>query len=181
MVRLKYVGNMKRKISFVTMGKGYSFSVKPGEIISVPDVVATAAKGAAPFEAVVREKPSNNIKVVKTVIHNNEEPEEVESVIERVSVDPFVQKEIEEEVEKIEEEIDASADTDIIEAPFVEDIEEDEVEEEDVEEELSIDYTSKLKSELKDMCVARGLSNRGNRDDLIAALVNNDNGIDAEE
>jgi len=40
-----------------------------------------------------------------------------------------------------------------------------------------IDYTAMLKRDLVEMCVGAGLDADGKRDDLIARLVNHDNGV----
>lgn len=196
MVRLQYVGNIKRKIDFTTMGKGYSFSVRPGDIISVPDVAVMACKGCGTFEEVERRKPSSKVQVIKTTVSNNDEPVEETTTIDRTVVDPFDVVEPEDEVEdpaddinfdNEEEEVSETDETKEIPIVPVDEVVEAHDEAHDERAKLEnpidndVDYTAFRKSELKDMCKERSLPVSGNRDDLIARLVNYDNGYIPEE
>ena len=47
---LRYVGTYKRRISWNSMGKAYSYVVSPGQLLQIPYSQMMNAKGAAPFE-----------------------------------------------------------------------------------------------------------------------------------
>lgn len=178
MVRLKYLGNIKKKISFTCMGKGYSYVVNPGDIITIPNSLVMAIKGCGTFEEIERRRPSDKIKVVRTTIEDTKEKVE-ETIIKRENVSPFeVQEETNNDTEESKDVEETKEQEDIIEKEIV--IEEDNIDDEE-ENENKIDYTSFRKKELKDMCSERNLKTNGNRDDLITRLCNYDNGFNSEE
>jgi hypothetical protein len=187
MARVKFNGVKKAKVTWCSMGKVYSYNVRPGEVLAIPDDQVNNIRATGSFLVVsaphlAKRKPKVNKKVLK-----KEEPIKVVKLTPVVEPEPEVEvveePEVEEVVEEVEnEEIDPDENTKVLPAPVVVEEEEEEpvvVEAEDCDK--TVDYTSIRKADLKDMCKERGLHVSGNRDDLIARLVAFDKGIIIDE
>ena len=157
------------------MGKAYSYNVRPGEVISIPDDQVSNIRAAGQFAIISapgfkKAKPTVNKKVIK-----KEAPANPVRVVKHPPVSTPVQ---EEEVDVVVEEdfvdVDPEEETKVL--PQVEEKEEEHVHTEECAEKC-VDYTSIRKAGLKDMCKDRGLHVSGNRDDLIARLVAFDKGV----
>jgi hypothetical protein len=172
MARVKYNGTNKAKVSWNSMGKAFSYNVRPGEVIAIPDDQVNNIRAAGSF-SIISAPNMGKPKVIKKVI-KKETPIKVVKPVPVVEPDP---EPVEEPVEDAFEDIDTESETKVL-SSAVEDVEEGEdLVDTEEEEDKSVDYTSIRKSDLKDMCKERGLHISGNRDDLIARLVAFDKGI----
>ena len=180
MQRVKYNGSAKQKICFTTMGQGFSYNVIPGEILTVPNIAIIPLMGCGVFEILNSHEEPSEVQIVNVSLDDNNEEyidEESDASEETLNLneqlDPRVDDEFEDFIPRDEEE--QTFGPDDTEPPYVAEETEKEVVEEMETEEIKIDYTSKRKAELKDMCAERGLKVTGNRDDLITRLVDSDN------
>lgn len=191
MSRVKYLGTNKARVSWTSMGRGFSYNVRPGEIIVVPDDQVNNIRAAGSFSIVSAPSKNQKPKVNKKVIRKEEpvikktvkplplveEEPEVEETPEVEDVEEAVECVVEETPEEDFEDVDVNDETKVIQIP--------EKPSENVEfvkspvkgEQPTIDYTSLRKEELKQICKDRGLKVSGNRDDLITRICNFSKGI----
>jgi hypothetical protein len=169
MAKVKYNGTLKKKITWNSMGKGYAYNVRPGQIIQVPEDQITNVCGCGSFIVIssASKLREQGPKIVKKTVQKQVEPTPVKVV------KPLPVLMVDEPVEV--EEVVVNEPVEVTEVTVDEPVEE--REDEDEECEKTIDYTSIRKADLKDMCKKNGLKVSGNRDDLIARLVAFDKGI----
>jgi len=186
MAKVKFNGTNKARVSWNSMGKVYSYNVRPGEVLGIPDDQVNNICATGPFIIISGPKKKNkgpkiNKKVINTVVEKpvkvvKPKPiveEKKEPVVESPVVEePIVEEEHVVEEEPVVEEITEDEETKVL--PAYNEIKDETNEEDEVD---GIDYTSLLKDELKEMCRERGLKISGNRDDLISRLVAYDNGV----
>ncbi len=164
MAKVKYNGTVKARLSWNSMGKGYSYNVLPGQILVITDDQAHNCCAAGPCTILT------GPKFTKTKINKKVLPKEaplkivkLTPIIEEIEINPIIEEVEDVEIPVIEDDIEIFegdvTDVEISQEPIV------------------IDYTSFKKAELKNMCRDRDLRTNGNRDDLITRLCNHDNGI----
>lgn len=159
MAKLRFNGVKKKRATWSSMGKVYSYNLKPGSIIDLPE---NQVGNVGAFGSFVR----LDVPVVagKTVV--NKKTIEKEDWTKKTVKPPVVEDVVEDIVEEVVEEIEVA-----------EEVEDEEMIEDSPVEDIAIDYTSFNKKSLKTMCKERGISVSGNRDDLIANLVSFDLGV----
>jgi hypothetical protein len=188
MVVLRYLGSSKKRLNWISGKEQFSYIVRPGDVIRIPDSEIMKAMGSAPFE-VISEVVVKKPKKVKALPKNQRDPL-VEQVIRTEEksedvVDVVTKKDLPDPMDVEEDPLEKYNSEPIVEGvppqALVETEEEEEPEEfldpEPVEEEEDspkVDYCSLRKAELKQECKDRGLKVSGNRDDLIARLVMSD-------
>ena len=156
-IKIKYLGNSKKKVSWSIMGNFYSYNLVPGKTISIRESLFDTIKGFGTFAIVKSAKVSKPI--VKPIIEK-----ESTEVITTKDEEVFVKQE--EQITEYESK--SSIDG---QGPCNQVVEE--IVEEDVEEETpDVDYMSLSKSKLKKLCRDNGLKVSGNRDDLAYRIMN---------
>jgi hypothetical protein len=195
MVVLRYLGSGKKRISWVSSGQQFSYVVRPGDVIRLPQSELMKAMGVAPFEIVSEvvikkpvkvKKPKDKEKdpLVEQVIRTQEETEDVTEVVAKKDKPDPLEKYETTSLSGAGGETQLPPQALVVPEPEEEEPEEfTELDEEEtevlnkvvVEEDTpDVDYCSLRKAELKDKCKEKGLKVSGNRDDLIGRLVMSD-------
>ena len=156
MARKKFNGTKKTRVTWNSMGKGYSYNVDPGETIAVPDDQVQNICGCGHFIVISSNRRAIKPSVVKKSLERDVKPNPVVKVLKPV---PVPEKDEDDVVGDVEDnEVDLSLDVPEVSVKRV-------------------DYTAKCKKDLKDLCKENGLHVSGNRDDLITRLCNFDQGV----
>lgn len=157
MVRVKYVGDVKRNFQWNSMGKVFNYRLSPGETIKVPkeQVMYLLSYGCFTTQSEPVKSPETPTVInISKMVKEERAPEiKVEVVAEVIT--PVVVEEpvVSEPVVKVEEVVEV-------------------VQPEPVKK--KIDYLQFNKKMLQKRCKDAGLDTKGNKDDLIARLVVND-------
>lgn len=193
MAKLIYHGDSRKTFQWDSMGKHFSYIAEPNQELIVPDnqVMYLLSFGnfeEVPGSPVIPELPKKR-KVLDKIVRVDPfikiEPKKVEAPI--AVVTPIVETPVEKPVEVIAPvleigDIPLPEVAPVAETSVTSEVESEEVTEEKVEEPViekvekkvkKIDYTSFKKNELKKLCKDMGLDTSGNRDDLIARILNN--------
>ena len=137
LVKLKYIGISKKRATWSSMDKTYSYNLIPGKVLELPEEQVSIISGFGSFQ---------KIKTVETMI-------ETESTEVITPEDEAVFKEQEVNIPEVQYENEPTIDG---QGPSNEVIEE--VEEDDFEETPEVDYMALTKAELKKLCRERGLT-----------------------